>query len=638
MKIVLVIDIYDLMTNGTVMTAYRFVEGLRKRGHEVRVVATGAKGEGCYEVRERYIPLVTEVSRLQQIRFGKPETPILTNAFSGADIIHFYLPFKLEKKGRKIAEIMDIPATAAFHLQPENITYNSGLKHSRIMPKILYAGFKNTFYKHFEHIHCPSKFIADQMRKHGYQSKLHVISNGVGAEFCPDPGHKKAEDRFNILMIGRYANEKRQDVLIKAIAQSKYKDKIYLTLAGKGPNFNRLSRIADKYLPDRVRFGFFKKEELIEVIRSSHLYVHAADIEIEAIACLEAIACGTVPVISNSDKSATPQFALDDRSLFKAGSVKSLAEKIDYWIEHPEERERMSEVYAQSAKVYSLDYSLDKAEEMFREAINSHRDKKKFATKEGKQKSRKFVKKSRLFKFCSNLFYYLIALPCLYIYEKTVYGLKIRGKRNVRKVRKTGAVSVSNHVHLLDCAKNAIAMYPRHVIFTALPSNFEIPVAGKLLTMLGSMPVPDKIADVKVFLNEVKKLVKIKKRIVHIYPEAHLINYYAGIRSFEKGAFTIACDAQVPILPLVISWRERRGLFKLFLKNKPLPTISIGKPIYPNLSLMAKDQIKDLSERTRKAMEDIYTTSNNGSNVDYFRGKAAPQEFHTKYDRPADDE
>ena len=56
-------------------------------------------------------------------------------AFEGADVVHFYLPFQLEKKGRKIAKGMGIPCTAAFHLQPENITYNCGLKRSRLVPR-----------------------------------------------------------------------------------------------------------------------------------------------------------------------------------------------------------------------------------------------------------------------------------------------------------------------------------------------------------------------------------------------------------------------------------------------------------------------------------------------------------------------
>lgn len=36
-------------------------------------------------------------------------------------------------------------------------------------------------------------------------------------------------------MIGRLSREKRQDLIIKAIGESKYNDKIQLVLCGKGP-------------------------------------------------------------------------------------------------------------------------------------------------------------------------------------------------------------------------------------------------------------------------------------------------------------------------------------------------------------------------------------------------------------------
>ena len=100
--------------------------------------------------------------------------------------------------------------------------------------------------------------------------------------------------------------------------------------------------------------------------------MHAATVEIEAIAALEAIACGLVPVIADSKASATPQFALDERSLFKDNDEYSLAEKIDYWYERDDERRRMGGVYARSAYKYSLEKSLEKAERMFADEIMDH--------------------------------------------------------------------------------------------------------------------------------------------------------------------------------------------------------------------------------------------------------------------------
>ena len=106
------------------------------------------------------------------------------------------------------------------------------------------------------------------------------------------------------------------------------------------------------------------------------LYVHTADAEIEAMSCMEAFACGLVPVIAESPRSATPQFALDGRSLFPAGDSEALAQRIDWWIEHPAQRQEMELRYAEHAKQYSLERSIEQTEEMFRQAIREQGGKK----------------------------------------------------------------------------------------------------------------------------------------------------------------------------------------------------------------------------------------------------------------------
>lgn len=42
-------------------------------------------------------------------------------------------------------------------------------------------------------------------------------------------------------------------------------------------------------------FKFFKRDELTEIIGYADLYVHTAEVEIEAVACLEAICGGLLP-------------------------------------------------------------------------------------------------------------------------------------------------------------------------------------------------------------------------------------------------------------------------------------------------------------------------------------------------------
>lgn len=369
--IVFVIDMYDVKKNGTTMTARRFAEYLRKKGHEVRVVSTGEPDLGKYLVPEKHMPVVDYFSKKQSFFFAKPVDSVLRQAFEGADIIHLFLPMQLERKAYRIAREMGIPCSAAFHLQPENITFNISLGNWKWLSDQIYFWMYRSFYRYFDHIHCPSQFIAQQLKLHGYKAKLHVISNGITDEFVPavqpKPEPKEGEP-YHILMIGRLSPEKRQDLIISAVLQSNYKDRIQLHFAGTGPKEEALKKQAAS-LKYRPIFGYYQKEELLRLIHSCDLYVHASDAEIEAIACLEAVACGLVPVISDSKRSATSQFALDERSTFEAGNAADLSKKIDYWIEHPQEKQRMSVMYGESAKKYSIDSCVQAAEEMFCQTI-----------------------------------------------------------------------------------------------------------------------------------------------------------------------------------------------------------------------------------------------------------------------------
>lgn len=370
MKILLVLDQYDSANNGTTISARRFADVLRRHGHEVRVVSTGKSSPGKYCVPEIHLPLVDGLITSQGMVFARPDKAVLAEAIAWADVVHFLLPFALGRGGWRIAQDQGVPCTAAFHTQPENITYSIGMGKMDLVNTSVYRYFYHSFYRHFDHIHCPSRFIASELKKHGYTAQLHVVSNGIDTDFTYRKLPKSPElaGKFVVLMIGRLSNEKRQDVLIEAVRRSRHAQDIQLVLAGKGPREAHIRQLGT-LLPHPPVFGFYTKEDLMDLIAMSDLYVHAADVEIEAISCMEAFAGGLVPVISNSPKSATPQFALDERSLFISGDSADLAEKIDYWIEHDEERRRMEHLYSEHGKKYNIDACVSQIEDMFRQSI-----------------------------------------------------------------------------------------------------------------------------------------------------------------------------------------------------------------------------------------------------------------------------
>ena len=377
MKILLVIDTYDTNNNGTSISAQRFAAVLREHGNEVRILTTGEPAPDKFVLKEFKVPLFNDLIHSHGFQFAQVDLDIIREAVAWADIVHCMMPFALETATKLIADQMHKPSTAAFHIQPENMTSSIGLGKAEWLNDRFYYTFRFLLYQHFNHM--PSQFMANELTKRGYKAKIHVISNGIDPDFITagqrklsnsDGGHTSLSDGslITIVMVGRLSGEKRQDVIINAVPFSKYADRIQLVFAGKGPKYDEYVELG-KQLKNPPQFVFLSKPELIDLLLHTDLYVHASDMESEAISCIEAFATGLVPVIANSEDSATPQFALDGRSLFAPGRPKDLARAIDWWFDHPDEKAKMEREYAEAAKNYDIDTSVRLCEQMFREAI-----------------------------------------------------------------------------------------------------------------------------------------------------------------------------------------------------------------------------------------------------------------------------
>jgi len=385
MKILFVIDTFYTSNNGTSISAQRYATELRKRGHEVRVLC-GDKPkneqdsyltDGDYCTGIFHFPIFQFMCEKHDFFYGNANRKIIRQACNWADIVHIYTPFFMSNAVISYCEKIGKPVTAAFHIQPENITSSFGVGKVKWINKMIYKIFRRVTYNRVRHVHTPSLFIAKELVKNGYTAQMHVISNGIHNEFI-EAGEKKnrfpitysEKPIYNIMMIGRLSREKRQDVIINALKYSKYADRIQLIFAGKGPEYKRYVRLS-KFLTHAPIFIYKQRPELIQELLKTDLYIHASDMEAEAISCIEAFATGLVPVIANSDNSATPQFALTQHSLFKAGDPQDLARLIDYWLDHPNERLRMEQQYHEAAKKYTLSNSVTLFEQMLQAEINN---------------------------------------------------------------------------------------------------------------------------------------------------------------------------------------------------------------------------------------------------------------------------
>ena len=382
MNITIICDVLGEANNGTSVAAYNLINHLKSQGHNVTVVCCDAdkKGDSTYRIVPtlKFGPIINAALARNEVVPAKADPAILEDAIKGADVVHLLMPFPLSWKAVKICEKYGIPMTSSFHVQAENFTCHIGMMKSALATKEVYRYFYKKVYSHCAYTHYPTEFIKQDFEnniKKSVPSK--VISNGVSESFFErapeeviDKQRAKNNDKFTIVVVGRYSAEKAQQVLIKAVAKSKYKDRIHLILAGEGPKRRRYKHLAKKNGVD-CEMRFFEHDELKEVLNAADLYVHTAYVELESIACLEAIVTGLVPIICNSKRSAARFFAQDDRCLYHKWDSEDLKNKIEYFMDNPEELKACKRKYKTQANVSRLGDCMNKMEEMLVEAAGT---------------------------------------------------------------------------------------------------------------------------------------------------------------------------------------------------------------------------------------------------------------------------
>ena len=368
MKILIVINDYLNKSNGMCISTQRFVKEFQKMGHTVRIITNNRYGELDYALEVVKIPIFAPLVEKEGYTFAKVDRAIIREAISWADIVHLEDPFLVCRRAGIEAHKMGKPVTGTFHLYPENITYAIHMKYAYVLNIRVMRFFMDSVYNRCDYINCPTDAVKQRLERYHIKSKLVTVSNGIAEEFIEQPRSREFDGTLNVLSIGRYAVEKNQKVLIEAIAKCKHKDKMKVVIAGKGPLEDRLKKYA-KQLGVDIHFEFFDQKKLKQKMLESDVYVHCASVEVEGMSCMEAFACGCVPVISDARLSSTKGFALHDENRFESNDAKDLAEKIDYFYENPDVLAMYSKEYVEYGKSLEVSACAAQMIDMMQQAI-----------------------------------------------------------------------------------------------------------------------------------------------------------------------------------------------------------------------------------------------------------------------------
>jgi len=377
LKIAYVIDTYDGIKTGGVYSAHRFIDALKK-DHEVTIVTTGEPKPGRVVLPGFYFPFVKNLMKKMGFIFAVPKTKAMTKLFKEVDLVHVQLPWWLGIKSVELANKLGKPVVTGFHMQPENILRNIKVN-SEYLSRKIYQIFINKFFNKSNGVICPSNFAENELKRFNLTKKSAVISNGLKDDFKPMDYEKddKYKGKFVILAVGRLAREKRLHVLMDAIANSRYKDKIQMVATGNGPLKEKLIALGSN-LPNPAEFLFVSNEELIKLYNTADLFVHTSEVELEGMAVLEAIGCGLPAIISINKTSASGQFALSEIFSFNDDDHIELAHKIDYLIENPDVLKDAKPKYIEMSSKYSIKDSIKQTEDFYFNVIDNYEKKESF--------------------------------------------------------------------------------------------------------------------------------------------------------------------------------------------------------------------------------------------------------------------
>lgn len=213
-----------------------------------------------------------------------------------------------------------------------------------------------------------------------------------------------------------------------------------------------------------------------------------------------------------------------------------------------------------------------------------------------------YLDKSLKFRLLHLIIYgitWLLAFPV----NRIRYGLRIEGREKIRQNRNlfvNGMMTVCNHVHRWDmiCVLQAMRYRQSWIPMYAQAFNGK---DGFLMKHIGGIAIPENAGGLRKFIQALDEL-RSRNQWIHIFPESCSWYHYAPLRPFKIGAFNMAYRYDLPIVPLIITFRPRTGWRRFFGTEEPLLTIHVGDPIIPDVHAHRKEEVARMRGQAHQTM------------------------------------
>ncbi len=185
--------------------------------------------------------------------------------------------------------------------------------------------------------------------------------------------------------------------------------------------------------------------------------------------------------------------------------------------------------------------------------------------------------------------------PCLTLF----FGARVKGKENLKLLKKQGAISICNHFHYVDTIFVRRAIGDFRSFHTMGYWNNKKGIGGHIIRHGGMWPFSKNAEAMKNLNKEMSRQLE-KGKIINFYPEQSMWWNYQKPRPMKDGAFHYAIKFNVPILPIFCSFKKskRGGIRRL--------RINILPPIFPDENLSKKEKLEKMKGAAENSWQDCY--------------------------------
>ena len=377
MKILVASDSYKQI-NGVSNSVSMLVQGLREKGHQVKVLSLSADRTSYKDGDDYYIASVdARIYPDMRISVARWDDLIDELVSWKPDIAHIQTEFSANYLAMRVVKKCRIPYVMTSHTNYEEFLKNQ--KFNAMLSRILTREFERIVYGKANALIVPSFKVQELVELYKVSCPVVVIPTGIELKDVLLPKEEKAallrqygvKDNGKVLVsVSRISKEKNIDELIGFMPALLEKDpEITLLIVGGGPHLEKLREKVEKLdLQDSVRFtGMIPSDEVNRYYRLGDIFVSGSTFETQGLTYLEALA-NALPLVCREDKCLI-NIISEGKNGFTYTDEETYVRHILTILHDRELQQEMAEESERKSYRFSKDVFIGSVEELYEDVI-----------------------------------------------------------------------------------------------------------------------------------------------------------------------------------------------------------------------------------------------------------------------------